>query len=576
MQDYSSNTRWESLFSSSTNSTDVVIPQGTTVVIYGCAQTANTIYTKSITVPATSTLIVADSAVTIVTQLLNVSGTFQMGTATCMIKSPITLFMPGGTEGVGIFVQPGATYDVHGFTEGLMWTRVAATVLANTKTITLQEAVSWKAGNTIVLVSTTWKDERSNQNEVLTIASISADGKTITTVENIVYNHYGQEYFAEVGLLTRPILFTSDAASTSTLIGPHQRFLTPNARIQGVALERWGARAPNTLGTYPVHFHLAGETTNAYIKNNAIYKSNWRCLSIHGTNNTYVYNNVGFDITGHCYYLEDGVEERNVLERNLAAYIHPIHTAGSGGGQQGTERFANKTLMDPSDSGASGFYSLNCYNSWINNAASGGFASYTFPQAPRAIKNFKNMKRLNGDGFPFKPSQRPFIAFTGNTGHSTGYFWEHSASVYFGGLLFYKVDPADGVAKLFYQNGRGSVKAEPLCPDPDWPASDSGNANTDCWVNSARDTRTLDFKDEAYLKLDNINVALANVGVMSWGNRIEVSNLKAFDVTRGVEFLGQSWLTNAEITINTTNAINGWAGWPYTSKSVYWESWIIK
>jgi hypothetical protein len=57
-------------------------------------------------------------------------------------------------------------------------------------------------------------------------------------------------------------------------------------------------------------------------------------LSIHGTNEVHVYNNVGFNIHGHCYYLEDGVEERNVLERNLAAYVHPIHTAGSGGGQQ--------------------------------------------------------------------------------------------------------------------------------------------------------------------------------------------------------------------------------------------------
>lgn len=52
------------------------------------------------------------------------------------------------------------------------------------------------------------------------------------------------------------------------------------------------------------------------------------------------------------YYLEDGVEERNVLERNLAAYIHPINTAGSGGGQQGTDRWASPTFFDPSDAGA--------------------------------------------------------------------------------------------------------------------------------------------------------------------------------------------------------------------------------
>jgi hypothetical protein len=57
-------------------------------------------------------------------------------------------------------------------------------------------------------------------------------------------------------------------------------------------------------------------------------------VSVHGTNALTLYGNVGFNIPGHCYYLEDGVEERNLLEANLAAYVVPINTAGSGGGQQ--------------------------------------------------------------------------------------------------------------------------------------------------------------------------------------------------------------------------------------------------
>lgn len=42
----------------------------------------------------------------------------------------------------------------------------------------------------------------------------------------------------------------------------------------------------------------------------------------------------GFNTFGHCYYMENGVEERNVIDRNLAAYVHPIETAGSSGGQR--------------------------------------------------------------------------------------------------------------------------------------------------------------------------------------------------------------------------------------------------
>lgn len=54
----------------------------------------------------------------------------------------------------------------------------------------------------------------------------------------------------------------------------------------------------------------------------------------------------------------------------------------------------------------------------LNNAASGGFSGYTFPHAPRAIKDHKNIKKP--DGYPFDPSERPLLQFKGNTAHSTG------------------------------------------------------------------------------------------------------------------------------------------------------------
>lgn len=57
------------------------------------------------------------------------------------------------------------------------------------------------------------------------------------------------------------------------------------------------------------------------------------CVPCTGTNNVLLQGNVGFDTHGHCYYFENGVEERNVVDGNLAAFVHPIQTAGSGGGQ---------------------------------------------------------------------------------------------------------------------------------------------------------------------------------------------------------------------------------------------------
>ena len=44
--------------------------------------------------------------------------------------------------------------------QGLTWTRISATVPAGATSIPLQEAVQWKAGDTILLVTTTWKGAR--------------------------------------------------------------------------------------------------------------------------------------------------------------------------------------------------------------------------------------------------------------------------------------------------------------------------------------------------------------------------------------------------------------------------------
>jgi hypothetical protein len=92
-------------------------------------------------------------------------------------------------------------------------------VLTGAKSIPLLEPVQWKAGDKFVLTTTSWKDEIVNQNEVLTVASVTNGGLMINIVESLQFNHYGKEYKAEVGLLTRGILFTSDATSTSTGIG---------------------------------------------------------------------------------------------------------------------------------------------------------------------------------------------------------------------------------------------------------------------------------------------------------------------------------------------------------------------
>jgi hypothetical protein len=59
-------------------------------------------------------LVIGDSPLNLALQSMNISGTFQMGTAACPIKSLVNVFIPGGTSTFGIFAMRDASFDVHG------------------------------------------------------------------------------------------------------------------------------------------------------------------------------------------------------------------------------------------------------------------------------------------------------------------------------------------------------------------------------------------------------------------------------------------------------------------------------
>src|SRR5262249_999024 len=79
------------------------------------------------------------------------------------------------------------------------------------------------------------------------------------------------------------------------------------------------------LGPHPLHFHLWRDTTRgSSVIGASIHDSANRWLTIHGTNYLVVRDCVGYRSLGHGFFLEDGTETCNVLDRNLAvqAYRH--------------------------------------------------------------------------------------------------------------------------------------------------------------------------------------------------------------------------------------------------------------
>ena len=80
------------------------------------------------------------------------------------------------------------------------------------------------------------------------------------------------------------------------------------------------------LARYPIHWHLVGEGKGQYIRNAAIHDTYNRCVTVHGTNNLQVENNVTYNNVGHCFFLEDGIETATSLSatsRSRPSAIRP-------------------------------------------------------------------------------------------------------------------------------------------------------------------------------------------------------------------------------------------------------------
>src|SRR6478736_211405 len=205
--------------------------------------------------------------------------------------------------------------------------------------------------------------------------------------------------------------------------------------VSGVELSRMGQHLH--LARYPIHWHIIGEGQGQYVQNASIHDTYSRCVTVHGTNNLRVENNVTFNTVGHCFFLEDAVETGNQFIHNLAimAKCHPtlpcvptnLGPAGSGGGPgAGAAGQASKQVLIPSDNTVSAFWITNPDNVYRDNVAAGsdevGFW-FALPEHPTGANEGK-------EGWPRRTAVREF---SGNTAHSN-----------FDGLMFDRGPKPDG------------------------------------------------------------------------------------------------------------------------------------
>ena len=328
----------------------------------------------------------------------------------------------------GIMLMRG-TLSLHGEREHT-WSKLSRTAEKGSTTIEVLDASGWRKGDEIVLAST---DFDPRQAEKRSIAAIK--GNTITLDRPLEYMHFGEITFGvdergEVGLLTRNIrIQASDDAEQSYFGGHIMAMGGSKMQVSGIELNRMGQHL--TLARYPIHWHLIGEGKGQYVRNASIHDSYSRCVTVHGTHNLRIENNVTYNTVGHCFFVEDGIETGNEFIRNLAIQTKchptldcvPINLAANGEiDPKYSDRAAHReasfhsgnTLL-PSDNTVASFWITNPDNSYIDNVAAGsdqvGFW-LSIPEHPNGA--------FLGTEIAAKtwPRRTPLRAFRGNVAHS--------------------------------------------------------------------------------------------------------------------------------------------------------------
>ncbi|XP_058398578.1 cell migration-inducing and hyaluronan-binding protein isoform X4 [Diceros bicornis minor] len=214
----------------------------------------------------------------------------------------------------------------------------------NSTVLNLEDNVqSWKPGDTLVVASTDYSMYQAEEFQVLPCKACASN--QVRVAGKPVYLHIGEEIDgvdmrAEVGLLSRNIVVMGETEDECypysnhicnffdfDTFGGHIKFALgfKAAHLEGVELKHMGQQL---LGQYPIHFHLVGDVDEkggydppTYVRDLSIHHTFSRCVTVHGSNGLLVKDVVGYNSLGHCFFTEDGPEERNTFDHCLGLLV---------------------------------------------------------------------------------------------------------------------------------------------------------------------------------------------------------------------------------------------------------------
>uniref|UniRef100_A0AAQ4Q2B2 hyaluronoglucosaminidase n=1 Tax=Gasterosteus aculeatus aculeatus TaxID=481459 RepID=A0AAQ4Q2B2_GASAC len=295
----------------------------------------------------------------------------------------------------------------------------------------------WKSGDQVVTASTDYSMHQAEEFTLLPCPTCNSNQVKIQGKAQFI--HMGEEVDgvdmrAEVGLLSRNILLRGEMESGCygneackffefDTFGGHLKVERGFrvVHISGMELQHMGQQ---TMGHYPIHFHMNGDVDEkggydppTSVSNLSIHHSFSRCVTIHSSSGLLVKDVVGYDILGHCFFTEDGPEERNTFDHCLGLMVRAGTLLPSDRDGKIRNCISSSTFSIPlnpiSHVATSTFWIANPNNNLINCAAAGSeetgfwFIFHHVPTGPS-----------EGLYSPGQTEHTPMGKFTNNRAHS--------------------------------------------------------------------------------------------------------------------------------------------------------------
>lgn len=309
-----------------------------------------------------------------------------------------------------------ARMEIHGAPLRRTWLKLADDASQGQSQVVVEEAVpDWRVGDEIIVTASDRgaafgsyragaRDANEAQTETRRIAAL--DGPTLTLDKPLDFTHAGTgEFRAEAANLSRNVIVESadpGGVRGHTVFHRFSRGGISYARFAHLGKE-------GVLGRYAIHFHLAGDTMRGSgVQGAAIVDSHNRWITIHGTRYLVVRDCVGFQSVGHGFFLEDGSEVYNLLDRNLGvqAFRGP--------------RLPNQVLPFDENEGAA-FWWANGRNSFTRNVGCEN-DQYGFRYDMQRTSGFDSVLpivRADGSTKPVDVRTIPIWRFDDNEAHTS-------------------------------------------------------------------------------------------------------------------------------------------------------------